>query len=517
MLHLPYNFKHRLLVVITLLSVCVFFINSARGPIRAGEGGRTGAPFDSSTCGAVGCHHGGAFHTTLTVTLQTTGGSLVTTYIPGTAYNLHISFVGSVASLVKYGFQTVCVDSATNANINGWGTVPTNTHDTVWNGRNYVEQTASLTSGNIVVPWTAPASGTGTVKFYVSGCVVNGNLLPTGDSCMTTSIVISEDHSGCIPPTLSAVPTGITCYGDSTGAITLSATGGSGVSGYSWAGPGGFTATTANISGLIAGTYTVIVNAAGGCSDTTTATVVQPATALSVSPGSNGPICPGGTVKFWSGTAGGTPLYSYSWTGPVAFVSATDSNTITGWNATDTGSYSITVIDDNGCSTTSVIDLALAPVPIDSLSDTVVCIGTPITLNAGNTGDSYLWSTSATTQTISISDTGYYWVSVTNTYNCVANDTIHVSLNCPSLVNNLLLKDIEVYPNPTRNQVSISATVGVAIGHLQICSVTGLILIDQFIASDRCTINIGELLPGNYMLRIVNESTTKVELLEITP
>jgi len=518
MSHTQQNFKHRMLFLLTGILVCTFFMNSARGPVRAGEGGRTGAPFDGSTCGAAGCHHGGIFHSTLSVTLQTPGGTVVNSYIPGVSYNLHISFAGAVASLVKYGFQTVCVDSATYGNINTWGTVPANTHDTVWNGRNYVEQTATLVSGNIVIPWTAPASGTGTVKFFVGGCVANGNLLPTGDTTLNDSVTIAEDLVGCVPASLSVAITGVTCYGDSTGGVNLTTTGGSGVTAYAWTGPFGFTSATENITGIVAGTYTVVVFSAGGCSDTTTATVTQPGSPLTVSPTSNGPVCAGNTITFWSATSGGTPLYNYSWTGPGGFTSLTDTNRISGLAAADTGVYTVTIVDDYGCSVSGMVDISLAPVPIDSLSDTVLCIGTSITLNAGNTGDTFLWSTAATTQTISVSDTGYYSVAITNSFGCVSNDTIHVGLNCPSLISNLLLQDIQLYPNPARELVNIQANEDRPVGHLQLFSMDGVLIFDRNnISEGHILLNTDHFAPGIYTLKISNTMGTSMILLDIAP
>lgn len=47
-----------------------------------------------------------------------------------------------------------------------------------------------------------------------------------------------------------------------------------------------------------------------------------------------------------------------------------------------------------------------------------ICSLNPITLDAKNTGDTYLWSTGATTQTISVSSAGTYWVEITQGTTC---------------------------------------------------------------------------------------------------
>jgi photosystem II stability/assembly factor-like uncharacterized protein len=56
-------------------------------------------------------------------------------------------------------------------------------------------------------------------------------------------------------------------------------------------------------------------------------------------------------------------------------------------------------------------------------NDTSLCTGQ--VLNAGNAGSSYLWNTGATTQTIAVTNSGTYWVKVTN-YLGTDNDTINL-------------------------------------------------------------------------------------------
>ncbi|MCB9235561.1 MAG: T9SS type A sorting domain-containing protein [Bacteroidia bacterium] len=60
-------------------------------------------------------------------------------------------------------------------------------------------------------------------------------------------------------------------------------------------------------------------------------------------------------------------------------------------------------------------------------SDQAVCPGQSVVLDAGNPGNTYLWSTSATTQTITVSQPGTYWVTVTDTGANSATDTIVIS------------------------------------------------------------------------------------------
>jgi PKD repeat protein len=59
------------------------------------------------------------------------------------------------------------------------------------------------------------------------------------------------------------------------------------------------------------------------------------------------------------------------------------------------------------------ISLSLIAQPTVNLgNDTTICQGQSLTLDAGNAGATFLWSTGETTQTINVSTTGVYWVDV---------------------------------------------------------------------------------------------------------
>jgi len=74
-------------------------------------------------------------------------------------------------------------------------------------------------------------------------------------------------------------------------------------------------------------------------------------------------------------------------------------------------------------------------VPVVNLGfDTAVCASNTVTLNAQNTGATYLWNTGATTQTITVSASGTYYVTATNVMGN-SSDTIVVTVNPLPLVN----------------------------------------------------------------------------------
>lgn len=108
------------------------------------------------------------------------------------------------------------------------------------------------------------------------------------------------------------------------------------------------------------------------------------------------------------------------------------------WNGKTSGpSYTVDspqlvwvkVTDSIGCSGTDSMNIFYNPKPVVNLGkDTSLCGDNNfLVLNAGNPGSSYEWSTGSITPTISVGDTEhYYWVKVTNAFDCLAIDTIHV-------------------------------------------------------------------------------------------
>jgi gliding motility-associated-like protein len=78
--------------------------------------------------------------------------------------------------------------------------------------------------------------------------------------------------------------------------------------------------------------------------------------------------------------------------------------------------------------TSRIIEVIESPHP-NLGPDTLTCEGTQVTLNAGNEEGMYAWSTGAFGQnmnTITVSDTGIYWVIVINSEGCSTTDSIHV-------------------------------------------------------------------------------------------
>jgi hypothetical protein len=174
------------------------------GAAAVGGAGRTGAPFNTSTCsGNGGCHGGGSFAPTFNVGLLDNTNTVVTNYTAGANYTLRISIIATVGT-PQYGFQTTSVKSADNTNLNTWGvSLPAGVANVLLasSNRNYVEHNTLLSSGIIDIPWTAPAANYGAVKFYTAGNAIDGtggtgndsptagNVLTIGESILPVSLI----------------------------------------------------------------------------------------------------------------------------------------------------------------------------------------------------------------------------------------------------------------------------------------------------------------------------------------
>ncbi len=94
------------------------------------------------------------------------------------------------------------------------------------------------------------------------------------------------------------------------------------------------------------------------------------------------------------------------------------------------GVYTVTVTNAAGCTATATQSVTVNAAPTPQISgSTTFCTGGSALLDAGTGFTNYLWSTTATTATITVNTAGTYTVTVTNAAGCtgVAGVTVTVS------------------------------------------------------------------------------------------
>ncbi len=181
---------------------------------------------------------------------------------------------------------------------------------------------------------------------------------------------------------------------------------------YDWGdGPGSIATYTVTEPG----TYGVTVTDINGCSGETSITVMENVVDdLSISGGPN--ICVGETLQL--DAQGNFSSYIWSEGSTSAFIFIMES-----------GTYSVTATDDNGCTNTATITIEDFPVPDPSIDgEDNFCSGLSSTLDVGQ-WESYAWSTGATTSSIEVTMPGSYTVTVTDANGCTNSTSIEVIEN----------------------------------------------------------------------------------------
>jgi len=202
--------------------------------------------------------------------------------------------------------------------------------------------------------------------------------------------------------------TGALCNGGGGGTATASGSGGVGPYTYSWSPSGQTNATATNLS---EGTYTVTVKNGSGCISVDTVNISQPA---QIQIGTNiSPTCSGNNGSITAVVSGGVGPYTYSWA-PSGGTNATASGL-------GVGTYTVTVLDKNGCSQTQTATIGTASgtpptvTPSQTASSCSGCTGTASAAASGGTAPyTYSWSNGGTTSSVSNLCGGSYTVSVSS-------------------------------------------------------------------------------------------------------
>ncbi len=126
------------------------------------------------------------------------------------------------------------------------------------------------------------------------------------------------------------------------------------------------------------------------------------------------------------------------------------------------GCFSFLASNTYGCSSTSdtVCVTVLNNPTINLGADTLLCLNSPITLDAGSGNSSYLWQDSTINQVVivnsSIADTLDYSVVVTNSDNCSASDTIRIVYDiCNNADVKLDFTEFRIFPNPSTERFRV--------------------------------------------------------------
>tara|TARA_R110001583_G_scaffold33438_2_gene112875 strand:+ start:9952 stop:12228 length:2277 start_codon:yes stop_codon:yes gene_type:complete len=175
--------------------------------------------------------------------------------------------------------------------------------------------------------------------------------------------------------------------------------------------------TTSEIEISIPGDYSVMITSEYGCSNSKSFTVKDQSTLFTLSLPNIVQMCAQEIMNL-SPYMDIDQTYTYSWsTGSTEKVIEINIE----------GVYTLTATDANGYSQTASSQIYYHSKPIVDLGeDFILWDGESKQLDAQNTGASYEWSTLETSQMITASSGGDFWVNVIDEYGCANADTINV-------------------------------------------------------------------------------------------
>jgi gliding motility-associated-like protein len=247
-------------------------------------------------------------------------------------------------------------------------------------------------TGNYSYSWS---SGSNTLvandlpQGYVHITVTDAN------GCFSMDSALINDLTG---PVLTVTTiNNISCHGANDGEAIFNVSGGTGTITYAWTGN---VSSSYSASQLPAGNYEVVATDANGCSSGQQFIITEPGE-LEINLNATDVLCYGennGSVTAM--VTGGIGSYSFDWLGSNANTPVL--------NNLSSGSYSVIVSDQNGCTqSTSVNITEPPPVSVITSGDVVICSGQTATLTASGTGGigtfTYLWDNTITDSVLIVS------------------------------------------------------------------------------------------------------------------
>jgi gliding motility-associated-like protein len=262
------------------------------------------------------------------------------------------------------------------------------------------------------------------------------------------SILITEPAA----ITISTIPSNVSCNSGNNGAIDITVNGGTPVITYLWSNG----AVTQDVTGLTAGTYSVTITDANGCTATASATITQPAAlVLNATPTNVG--CNGGANGAVDITVqGGVFPYSFAWSNSAT---TEDINGLSG------GTYTVTVTDANACTITASFTITEPTAITSSIAGTnVTCNGAAngaanLSVSGGTSPYTYLWSTFQSVEDLSNVGGGLYYVIITDANGCEKRDSILIT-EPAALVLNLAAVNVNCNGGST-GSIDLSVSGGV--------------------------------------------------------
>ena len=394
----------------------------------------------------------------VTADLTVTANFAINTYSLHYTAGSNGSLTGDASQTVDYGTDGTAVTAVADAgyHFTGWSDGSTSNPRTDVNVTADITVTASFAINTYSITTSAGVNGsidastnvdygndvtihiTPDAGYHVEDVLVDGSSAGAVTSYTFNSVTTDHNISAtftlsCSSPTVTPVITDVTCVNGSNGAISLTLTGGTAPFDYAWTGPNGFSSTDKDISGLVAGDYSITITASGtpgfnrtpvpGCFVNETYTVHDGAAVPIPTVSADGAttFCNGSSVQLTSSTA-----VNYQWYKGAHAIAGATSQTLT---VSETGKYKVVAFNASGCSSAAsditVITVKKKPSTpvVTTIDPTTICDGQHVKLTSSFAA-TYQWYKGnnpidgATDQNYLALTNGTYRVVVANSFGC---------------------------------------------------------------------------------------------------
>ncbi|MBN8702675.1 MAG: PKD domain-containing protein [Bacteroidetes bacterium] len=206
------------------------------------------------------------------------------------------------------------------------------------------------------------------------------------------------------------------------------------------------------------------------------------------------------------------PSYSYN---DGATYNWSNSTTDTALLANSSGLYWVEV-SRNGCIAKDSAVVALTSIPAFSLGNDTTCTNCQISLLANlGSGYNYSWSTGSLANSIVVTSSGTYYLEVEKA-GCFKTDSITVTINNNTSIEEIGLSSYLVYPNPANDIFSISYTsidnrsIGFDLVDLYGRKILEIAPIKNQVGVNRLSIDVSSFAKGIYLIKATTSTDSKV-------